>query len=101
MQRIGFMMRIKPGTEEEYKRRHDEIWPEMLELIRAAGIRNYTIFRQGTTLFNYLECDDWQAVLDRLAKSDVSARWGEYMSDILESDDRFPPLWEEVFRVDR
>lgn len=76
MQRVGWMLRIKPGAEEEYVRRHDEIWPEMLDDMKKAGIRNYTIFMQGTALFNYLECDNWQAILDYLVNSEINKRWG-------------------------
>lgn len=95
MQRIGFMMRLKPGVEEEYRRRHDAIWPEMLDLMRGAGIRNYTIFRQGTLLFNYLECGDWDRAVALMGQTDVRARWIEYMSDLLEPGDA--PLWTPVF----
>lgn len=102
MQRIGFIMHVRPGSEQEYKRRHDEIWPEMLEAMTRAGIRNYTIFMHGTALFNYFECEDWQAAVQKMGETDVSARWGAYMSDIMEpveggGQDRFPPLWSSVF----
>ena len=48
---------LKPGMKEEYKRRHDAIWPEMVALLKAAGIRNYTIWNVGDELFGYYECE--------------------------------------------
>ena len=47
----AWVLEVRPGYEEEYRERHDEIWPEMLEALRAAGISNYNIFRHGLTLF--------------------------------------------------
>ena len=57
MERFAWMGKIKPGMEKEYKRRHDEIWPEMKELLKKAGIANYTIWSDGVTLFGYYECE--------------------------------------------
>ena len=55
--RVAWVMRLKPGNEAIYKQKHDEIWPEMLELMQRQGIRNYSIYRYGLTLFAYLERD--------------------------------------------
>lgn len=79
----AWVLEVRPGYEEEYKRRHDEIWPEMLETLREAGIRNYTIFRHGLTLIGYFETDDLDASLKSLAASPVNARWGQYMAPIM------------------
>jgi len=85
MQRVAFLLELKPeASPAEYKRRHDQIWPEMSAALRAAGMRNYSIFRHGTQLVAYCEVDDWQETLRRLDASDVNKRWQEYMSDILE-----------------
>jgi L-rhamnose mutarotase len=51
MTRVGFVMELKPGTEETYRQKHDEIWPEMVETLHRFGIHNYTIYRRGQTLF--------------------------------------------------
>ena len=67
MARVGFRMQLKPGNEEEYRRRHDEVWPELARLLRDTGIRNYSIYRDGTTLFAYLEIDD-PAALERTGR---------------------------------
>ena len=58
MQRIAFLMHIQPGTEEEYQRRHAQVWPEMLAELKAAGCHDYSIYRLGLQLFAYLEVDD-------------------------------------------
>ena len=57
MERFAWKGRIKPGMQTEYKRRHDEIWPEMKQVLKDAGIRNYTIWSDGETLFGYYECE--------------------------------------------
>ena len=64
MEKYAWTGRILPGMREEYKRRHDEIWPEMKELLRSAGIFNYTIWRDGDRLFGYYECKKGRAVGD-------------------------------------
>ena len=74
MARVGFRMNLKPGNEAEYKKRHDEIWPELTQLLHDTGIRNYTIFRDGLTLFAYLEIDD-PAALDELPDKELMRRW--------------------------
>ncbi len=104
MRRIAFLMRIRPGTEEEYQRRHQRVWPEMLAELRAAGCHNYSIFRDGLQLFAYLEVDDLDRYRAYLAESEVAAQWEAHMSDILirEVDPAtdFPSLLPEAFHLD-
>ena len=57
MERYAWRATVLPGKLAEYKRRHDDIWPEMRAVLAAAGIRNYTIWNVGDTLFGYYECD--------------------------------------------
>ena len=57
MERMAWKGRIKPGCKAEYIRRHNEIWPEMVEVLKSAGICNYTIFAAGEELFGYYECE--------------------------------------------
>ncbi|MCS6847795.1 MAG: L-rhamnose mutarotase [Anaerolineae bacterium] len=106
MQRVGFMLKVKPDMIEEYKRRHKEVWPEMLDALRETGWHNYSIFmRDDGTLFFYVETPDFQAALDGMAKKEVNARWQEYMKDFFEdtggrhADQSFVML-EEVFHLD-
>ena len=65
MERYAWKAAVLPGRMAEYRRRHDEIWPEMLEMFRRAGIRNYSIWQTGDTLFGYYECDDPKTALCR------------------------------------
>ena len=58
MAAYAWVLEVRPGYEEEYVRRHQGIWPEMVEALSAAGISNYSIFRHGLTLFGYFETDD-------------------------------------------
>jgi L-rhamnose mutarotase len=83
MTQYAWVLEVRPGYEDEYKRRHDQIWPEMIETLRSAGIRNYSIFRHGLTLIGYFETDDLDATIAELGKSDVNRRWGEYMAPIM------------------
>jgi L-rhamnose mutarotase len=82
MIRRTFMMRLKPGALEEYKKRHDEIWPELVDEIRACGIKSMTTVVDGNTLilFSEIESDDAWA---RLWHSDVHRRWGEVMNPLM------------------
>ncbi len=79
----AWVLEVRPGYEVEYLKRHDEIWPEMLEALHAAGIRNYNIFRHGLTLFGFFETDDLEATKAYLRTSPVDKRWGEWMGPIM------------------
>lgn len=85
MQRVAFMMRIKPGTEEEYERRHQAVWPELLAAIREVGIRNYSIYRRGQDLFAYMEVEDYERAMADLGSREVTKRWQEYMAPLFET----------------
>lgn len=104
MRRIAFTMKIKPGAEEEYRRRHRQVWPELLADLKRAGCQNYSIYLRSTELFAYMEVEDFQRYLEIMAVSQVSERWEAQMSDILirevEASTGFPPVLEEVFHLD-
>jgi L-rhamnose mutarotase len=104
MQRVAWLMHLRPGTEAEYQRRHQQVWPEMLAELRAAGCQSYSIFRAGLQLFAYLEVDDLDRYRIYLAQSEVAARWEAYMSEILlrevDPATSFPPLLPEAFHLD-
>ncbi|MFI0424081.1 L-rhamnose mutarotase [Spongiactinospora sp. 9N601] len=55
MERLCFLIELVPGSEAEYDRRHDEIWPEMRRAVSAAGYTNYTLFRRGSTVVGYAD----------------------------------------------
>lgn len=102
MEKYAWKAILKEGKKEEYVKRHNEIWPEMLEVLEAAGIKNYTIWNTGNELFGYYECEkgaDYAAAVQN--ESPVAAKWNEYMSDvmIMEADPvtGAQPLLEKVF----
>ena len=84
MQRICFLMEIIPGQEDEYQRRHDAIWPELVSELQRAGVRNYTLFRRGTTVIAYAECHpDAATAFGQVGASEVNARWARWFTDVL------------------
>ena len=85
MERYAFRMRLYPGMEAEYQRRHDDIWPELVELLHSAGISDYAIYldRETLLLFGVLTRTANHA-MDDLAKSPVMQRWWAHMADIME-----------------
>ena len=84
MERFAWKGRIKPGMQEEYKLRHDEIWPEMLALLKEAGIRNSTIWSDGNDVFGYYECEKGIVFAEKTqADSLIVDKWNDYMKDVL------------------
>jgi len=83
MAQYAWVLGVRPGYEEEYKKRHDEIWPEMVEMLKESGIRNYSIFRHGLTLFGYFETDDLKKTTEFLRTNPINARWGQMMGPIM------------------
>ena len=84
MERYAWKAVVREGMLEEYVRRHREIWPEMTEVLRQAGIRNYTIWSCGSELFGYYECEkgaDYAAAVQ--ANSPVVERWNAFMKDVM------------------
>jgi L-rhamnose mutarotase len=86
MERLCFSFAIYPGKEAEYKRRHDEIWPELVEAIQAAGFRNYSLFRREQEIVAYVECHpDIATAFERLGAHEANARWSEWFTDVIVS----------------
>ena len=86
MQRIGLLIRVKPEKLDEYLAIHENVWPDLLAELKAAGMRNYSLWlAPGGLEFGYLECDDWDAACAYLDKSEVHSRWQEYMQNYLDS----------------
>jgi L-rhamnose mutarotase len=100
-QRVGFVLRVKPERLDEYVRLHAEVWPEMLEALKGAGIRNYTIFRSGSQMFGYFETDDLARSESYLGTHEANIRWQAAMADLLEERvaDEGPEPLEEIFRL--
>lgn len=105
MEKYAWKGLIKKGCLEEYCRRHDEIWPEMIDVLKKAGIKNYTIWNVGNELFGYYECTKGIAFAAKVqSESPVVKKWDEYMKDILimEIDPitKAQPLLKKVFELD-
>lgn len=94
-------MKLLPGFELEYERRHSVIWPELVTLLQQAGISNYAIFLDQETLnlFAFLQAED-ETLLDALSTKEVMKKWWAYMSDIMETNEDQSPVsrpLQEVF----
>ena len=101
MARLAFRMKLHAGQEAEYKRRHDELWPDLAQLLKETGIREYSIFLDPDTLhlFGVLEIDD-PARMDDLPSHPVMKRWWSYMKDIMDTNSDHSPVsvpLKEVF----
>jgi L-rhamnose mutarotase len=85
LKRACFGLRLYPGTEAEYDRRHAAIWPELVAAIRDAGIRNLSAFRRGTDVWHYAECSpEAMAAFAKLGATDASAKWDDSLRTIVE-----------------
>jgi len=102
IQRTAFVLAVRPDKIDEYVEAHRNVWPEMLAALRDAGIRNYTIFRNGSEVFGYFESDDLEAAAAYMEGQEVNARWQDTMAQLLEErvPDAGPPTLEEIFRLD-
>jgi L-rhamnose mutarotase len=106
MKRYSFLMRIRPELRAEYKKAHDEIWPDMAKALRDCGFHNYSIFfRPDGTLFAYLESDDPDRAFEKMGKTEVNARWQKAMDRFFVKKDPKTvgpdvEVIEEVFHID-
>ncbi|WP_419759016.1 L-rhamnose mutarotase [Acidisoma sp.] len=104
MEQIAFRMVLNPGQAEEYRRRHDDIWPELVTLLHEAGVSDYSIFldRETNALFAVLKRTD-DHTMDALPSHGVMQRWWAFMGDIMATNaDGSPavvPL-QPVFHLD-
>lgn len=90
---IAFRMKLKPGQAAEYKRRHDEIWPELSHLLKSSGVSNYSIWLDEEThhLFAVLTRAD-DHTMDQLPQHPIMQRWWQYMADIMETEPDNKPM---------
>lgn len=93
MKRQAFKMFLKPGCESEYEKRHNEIWPELRQLLKEAGVGNYSIFwdRDTNILFAYQEVSGDQGSQD-LGTTEIVQKWWAYMADVMETKEDNSPV---------
>ena len=107
MQRFGQVIGVKPDQIEAYERIHAEVWPEVLAMIHASNMRNYSIFRYGNLLFAYFEYigNDWEADAAKMAADPKTQEWWSHTEPMQQPvEDRQPGEWwarlREVFHTD-
>jgi L-rhamnose mutarotase len=100
MKRNAFIMKIKPGFAAEYKRRHDEIWPEIARALKQAGISDYSIYldEETLTLFAFQKLARNNRA-DTLPGRAIVKKWWKYMADIMETNSDSSPLTKELKEV--
>jgi L-rhamnose mutarotase len=106
MERVCFLLRVRPDRLEAYKARHRAVWPEMLDALRATGWRNYSLFLDADGLLvGYLETEDLERAVAAMEETDVNARWQAEMAEFFEELDGQAPdqgflVLEEVFHLE-
>ena len=104
MERFAFKMVLKPGCRDEYKKRHDEIWPELAELIRSTGVYDYSIFLDNATntLFA-VQKQSGETSSQDLGSNPIVQKWWGYMADLMETNPDSSPVTiplDEVFYLE-
>jgi L-rhamnose mutarotase len=99
MERICFLLQVKPDRLEEYKERHKTVWPEMRVALTATGWHNYSLFlRDDGLLIGYVETPDFEKALSGMAATEVNARWQAEMKDFFQgvsgrnADEQMAPI---------
>jgi L-rhamnose mutarotase len=105
MQRVCFLLKVRPERLDEYRERHSAVWPEMRAALSETGWHNYSLFlRQDGLLVGYLETDDFEAARAAMAERDVNTRWQAEMAPFFEELDGAPDegmvALHEVFHLD-
>lgn len=103
MQRFAFKMKLKPGCEAEYKKRHDEIWPELSLLLTETGVSDYSIFLDEETHTLFAVQKQSGASSQDLGSTEIVQKWWAYMADIMETNPDNSPVsvpLKEVFHLE-
>lgn len=92
MQRVCFLLKVRPDRLEEYRERHREVWPEMLHALHETGWHNYSLFLDSSGLLvGYLETEDFAAAQAAMASTDINGRWQATMAPFFEALDGARP----------
>ena len=103
MKRVCFTLQVKPERLEEYKARHEKVWPDMLQALRDTGWTDYSLFlREDGLLVGYLMTEDFQAALSAMDATEVNARWQAEMAEFFVAGrpDQQMHVLTEVFNLD-
>ncbi len=97
---LGFKMKLYEGMEEEYIKRHNELWPEMIDMLHEHGGKNYTIYldRDTNILFASIEIED-EELWAKAADTAINRRWWDYMADIMETNPDNSPVSQPLVKV--
>ena len=104
MKRLAFKMHLNEGQKEEYKKRHDEIWPELKQLLKNAGVSEYSIFLdEETNILFAVQKQSGEQTSQNIGNNPVIQKWWAYMADIMETNPDNSPVstpLEEVFYLE-
>ena len=102
MARVAWTGRLRPDKIDEYVMAHANVWPDMLAMIKDAGVRNYSIYLFGDRVFGYYECDDPAAAQAYQAAAEVTVRWNAAMAPLFAEEVATEGLVNlpEIFRLD-
>ena len=92
MKSIGLALKLRPGAYETYKKRHDEIWPEMADALTSCGI-SMVIYRHEDTLFVHQRAPD-EASFEKMGSHPITPRWNEHMAEVLVTDENGAIIFE-------
>ena len=102
--RVAFKMKLKPGFKEEYKKRHDELWPELKTLLKEQGVSNYSIFfDEETNILFGVQNQEGESSSQDLGALEIVQKWWTYMADIMETNEDNSPVTvplDEVFYME-
>ena len=107
MERVCFLLQVRPERLEEYKQRHREVWPDMQQALRESGWSNYSLFlRPDGLLVGYVETEDFARAQTEMSKREVNTRWQREMSEFFLNPPGVTPdcalmRLEEVFHLSR
>jgi len=104
MERLAFKMHLNEGQKEEYKKRHNELWPELRQLLKSAGVSEYSIFLDEETniLFAFQKVSGEGSSQD-LGSNPIVQKWWAYMADIMKTNDDNSPIMvplDELFYME-
>lgn len=100
MKRLAFKMHLNKGQKEEYEKRHNEIWPELKQLLKDAGVSEYSIFldKETNTLFAFQKLSG-ESGSQNLGSTEIVQKWWKYMADIMETNPDNSPVTTELEEV--